>query len=768
MKKVFSFFIACFLFVCLFQVNNVEAAKGDQAGEEKSDYAVAISDLQTTELMGGVTLYKQQIKTLFNGITDTSNKKYAWNPHTVQWVDLPATSENINVVVWTDGGKHSWASSTVRNTAKDFEEKNPGWIVVAAVNGDFFDINGTKEPTNISVQNGEVYQPTVLNNYRKGIGFNSGDFTDVIYGDVSISSKLSIDVLVDGKVTATKQATTVNALSETGICLLTKDARSEFDLTGYKVLVGNYDVCRITKTDQSKVYVRGTIVEEASLGMTKAPSGSFYLASKDGSLDGFLKTDDYVRCQYNLTGDWANYDNVIGSVYQILDNSQPMHQGNTTDDFVYTTHPRTFVGFKEDGSVVMMVTEGRGKESDCQIGTSLFQGGELMRLAGCKTAFNLDGGGSSTLLVRNNKGEFEVINRPSDGGERSIGNAVLFVMRDPGIEFNQKDTTRNTVVFERNETLISNELKNITVTINGEKHEFVGDRLEISGLEESTTYNAVIEYEEPNSKDPTKYSKGKFTLSVRTKDFQLPPSGLKISQINKEGLVVEKEDKGFGSWIQNVSVIVSGESYYLGNESRLEIEGLLSDTEYKVQFKYDVIEPGNPKVYKVEEEVLSIKTLAFNLPLFEKLEVTDYSKETLKVAYEYDDEDDIAESINILLLLNGKEVARKAVTRKRGNVEFTGLDLTKEGYTVKFEVLYYAEEGAMFAEVCYSDEVAVPVVKEEPSDPNPDPNPNPNPEPEPTPQPETPKKGCGKSAGSIVVATLSALSLAVLVIRKRK
>ena len=114
MKKVFSFFIACFLFVCLFQVNNVEAAKGDQAGEEKSEYAVAISDLQTTELMGGVTLYKQQIKTLFNGITDTSNKKYAWNPHTVQWVDLPATSENINVVVWTDGGKHSWASSTVR------------------------------------------------------------------------------------------------------------------------------------------------------------------------------------------------------------------------------------------------------------------------------------------------------------------------------------------------------------------------------------------------------------------------------------------------------------------------------------------------------------------------------------------------------------------------------------------------------------------------------------------------------------------------------
>ena len=113
------------MLVSLVQVTKVEAANGELAGEVKSDFAKAISDLQTTELMGGVTLYKQQIETLYNGITDKTNPKYKWNPHTVQWVDLPATSENVNVVVWTDGGKHGWASSTVRNTAKDFEEKNP-------------------------------------------------------------------------------------------------------------------------------------------------------------------------------------------------------------------------------------------------------------------------------------------------------------------------------------------------------------------------------------------------------------------------------------------------------------------------------------------------------------------------------------------------------------------------------------------------------------------------------------------------------------------
>ena len=118
MKRMFSLIVLCFSLFCLLQIRNVEAALGDKAGEAKSDYAVAISDLQKTELVGGVKLYKQAIKSLYNGITDKTNKKYAWNNHTVQWVDLPASTENVNVVVWTKGTDNGWASATVRTTAK--------------------------------------------------------------------------------------------------------------------------------------------------------------------------------------------------------------------------------------------------------------------------------------------------------------------------------------------------------------------------------------------------------------------------------------------------------------------------------------------------------------------------------------------------------------------------------------------------------------------------------------------------------------------------
>ena len=47
-------------------------------------------------------------------------------------------------------------------------------------------------------------------------------------------------------------------------------------------------------------------------------------------------------------------------------------------------------------------------------GLSYFQEGEVMRLAGCVNAFNLDGGGSSTLVVRNETGGFDIINRPTN------------------------------------------------------------------------------------------------------------------------------------------------------------------------------------------------------------------------------------------------------------------------------------------------------------------------------------------------------------------
>ena len=399
----------------------------------------------------------------------------------------------------------------------------------------------------------------------------------------------------------------------------------------------------------------------------------------------------------------------------------------------------------------MMVSDGRGMDRDFEVGLSYFQIAEMMRLAGCKDVYQMDGGGSATLVARNSQGNLEVINRPSDGSERSIGNAILMVMRDPGIKVDTKSNTRNSITIVRNETSVSEIVEEIKITIDGKTHSMSEELLTIEGLKESTDYIVKIEYVLPDYRSTGGKIKGGYTCTVRTKDFQLPPSGLEVSQINKNEIVITKRDSEYASWIQGVNVIVSGESYYMGDQNEIVISGLLDDTDYTVQFEYNVIEPGNDTIYKGKEEPVYIKTLAFNLPTFPTLEIVEKTEKTVKIAYEYDDEDDIALEVNVVAYdANGKEVSRQKVSRKRGNVTFEGLDLTNQEYTFNIEVLYYEKEGAVFASTYYSDSVKADKVE--------------IPEADPVPV----KKGCKKSSAELVIATTSTLSLAVMILRKKK
>ena len=90
-------------------------------------------------------------------------------------------------------------------------------------------------------------------------------------------------------------------------------------------------------------------------------------------------------------------------------------------------HPRTAVGVKADGTVVMVVVDGR---STLSRGMTLVELAQFLKGEGVVDAVNLDGGGSSTLVVRG-----QVINRPSDGLQRPIANALMIL---PGVDRGQR------------------------------------------------------------------------------------------------------------------------------------------------------------------------------------------------------------------------------------------------------------------------------------------------------------------------------------------
>ncbi len=86
-------------------------------------------------------------------------------------------------------------------------------------------------------------------------------------------------------------------------------------------------------------------------------------------------------------------------------------------------HPRTALGFDPGSARAwLVVVDGRGSSSE---GMTLPELADLLRALGAREALNLDGGGSSVMVIRG-----ETVNRPSDPqGERAVVNALV-VRRD--------------------------------------------------------------------------------------------------------------------------------------------------------------------------------------------------------------------------------------------------------------------------------------------------------------------------------------------------
>lgn len=92
-------------------------------------------------------------------------------------------------------------------------------------------------------------------------------------------------------------------------------------------------------------------------------------------------------------------------------------------NFNANRHPRTMVGITGSGHLLFVVVDGR--QPGYADGMSLFELRALAHSLGCTDALNLDGGGSTTLVIAG-EGSNGVVNRPSGKVERPVP-SILFV-----------------------------------------------------------------------------------------------------------------------------------------------------------------------------------------------------------------------------------------------------------------------------------------------------------------------------------------------------
>ena len=92
--------------------------------------------------------------------------------------------------------------------------------------------------------------------------------------------------------------------------------------------------------------------------------------------------------------------------------------------FYLARHPRTAVGVRADGTLLFVTVDGRQPEES--VGMSLPELTDLMLELGAVSAINLDGGGSTTMVI-----DGRVVNHPSGESPRRNADAILLYPRKP-------------------------------------------------------------------------------------------------------------------------------------------------------------------------------------------------------------------------------------------------------------------------------------------------------------------------------------------------
>jgi hypothetical protein len=119
---------------------------------------------------------------------------------------------------------------------------------------------------------------------------------------------------------------------------------------------------------------------------------------------------------------WRDAEDILGAGPKLVTAGQvdiTSSREKMAPAFRSTRHPRSAIASLADGRVLMVVVDGR--QPALSVGMSLDELARFLVDLGAVEAINLDGGGSTTMVVKG-----EIVNHPSDlTGERPVSDAIL-------------------------------------------------------------------------------------------------------------------------------------------------------------------------------------------------------------------------------------------------------------------------------------------------------------------------------------------------------
>lgn len=290
-----------------------------------------------------------------------------------------------------------------------------GAVYFAGTNGDFYNTTGyVGYPVAGCMVESEVAKPPVTD--RKVYTIDENNISGI--GAMSYTGSVKFG-------TETWNLNTVNHLRNDNQLVLFNQHNGKVtraNAYGTEVLIelsanNNWGVNKILKAKVLKI--------EKNIGSMIIPKGQAVLSGHGtaaANLNKLAVNDEIeLNIQLSLDGVKSSYTQVVGG-----DNRNVMLKNGIVETAQVwdELHPRTAIGFSQDQKyIIYCVVDGRGASA----GVTTKQLAQLMQSAGAYTAFNMDGGGSSALYVK----EFGPMNTGSDGTERAVANGIFAVSSAP-------------------------------------------------------------------------------------------------------------------------------------------------------------------------------------------------------------------------------------------------------------------------------------------------------------------------------------------------
>lgn len=322
--------------------------------------------------------------------------------------------KTANIEMKTELAKDQIIGLETTSSQANSVAQNDSYHVVAGVNADYFDKQG--QPIDLMMMGGSIVStPQTPLNELAVLGITSNG--KAIIG----APQVAMNVTVNGQ-----QSYSINSVNRKRLANHLVVYTRDFAATTGTNELGTEVRVKIEsgKLNGSETLV-GTVIENINgVGNATLNSNEIILSGHNFASQ-FLQNvqvGDQITISTKFTpAEWNDVRESVSGRYHLVKN------GTLQTINVAGVAPRTAVGVRKDGSIFTAVIDGRTTSSK---GLTLQNTAKLMKDLGAHYAMTFDGGGSSTVVVRElGNDKVTVANTPSDGNERSVSNSLLFISK---------------------------------------------------------------------------------------------------------------------------------------------------------------------------------------------------------------------------------------------------------------------------------------------------------------------------------------------------